>query len=95
MRTRADRRLLSALMAAVLAGVLFAGGCSKTIVITRYPAFFNDSMKDMAVAVVPFRNETNVSGAGNIVGDMLTRALMNNSTYCAVSFESLGISVSV
>lgn len=61
-----------------LCGV-FAGGCSKEITITQQPEFWTPELK--TVAVVPFKNLTNVKDAGQMVSDSLANALMANGTY--------------
>jgi len=65
-------------MLLLIASVL-AAGCSKEIVITQYPPFYDGSIK--AIAVTPFRNQTGVQDAGNIISDKLATRLMANGTY--------------
>lgn len=59
--------------------VLLAAGCTKQITITQYPAFWTDDLK--TVAVVPFRNTTNVQGAGETIAEQLARGMAANRTY--------------
>ncbi len=55
------------------------GGCSKKIWITRYPSFWTPDLK--SVAVVPFRNSTSSSTAGQLIADRLAATLAANGTY--------------
>ncbi|MCE5326687.1 MAG: CsgG/HfaB family protein [Planctomycetaceae bacterium] len=69
--------------AAVLAAL--CGGCTKTITITRYPAFYDPSLK--SVAVVPFRG--NNSAASLAISDALAGAMAANGTYAVYNRNDL------
>ncbi len=60
-------------------GAAALGGCTKKITIAQYPAFYDGSIK--AIAVTPFRNQTRVRSAGNVISDKLAGLLAANKTY--------------
>jgi len=64
---------------ALLIAAAAGGGCTKKIWITQIPPFYDRSIQ--AIAVTPFRNQTGVRGAGNIISDRLAAMLMANGTY--------------
>ncbi len=70
------RKVLLALLAGA---VSTAAGCSKKIWVIQTPDFYTPDLK--TVAVVPFRNQTDWTGAGDIISDKLAAALMANGAY--------------
>lgn len=62
-----------------LLATMLAAGCGTKIVVQGIPSFYRPELK--ALAVLPFRNLTNVQGAGEIVADKLAAALAANGTY--------------
>jgi len=78
--------LVLAVLSALIVGL---GGCSKSIWITQYPTFYTDSMKGMSIAAVPFKNRTNVKGAGTALSDELASALQQNGTYKVFNRDNL------
>jgi hypothetical protein len=67
----------------VLAAACLAG-CSKEVQIVRFPVYWTDGMEKMRIAVVPFRNQTAVRGAGQAVSDELANTLSAAGTYRGV-----------
>lgn len=67
------------LVLAALICAMAVVGCGKKITISRYPAFYNTSLK--TVAIVPFRNSSGVQEAGLTISDSLATAMMANGTY--------------
>ncbi len=65
--------------ALVAAAALTSVGCTQKITITNYPEFYSPELQ--TVAVVPFTNQTNWRGAGEICADKLATALRNNGAY--------------
>ena len=63
----------------VLVVGFLAGGCSQKITVWRVPPFWSPELK--SIVVVPFRNRTNVRGAGQVISDQLADALRFNGTY--------------
>jgi hypothetical protein len=55
------------------------GGCETKFTVSHYPDFYKPSIT--SVAVLPFENETNRKGAGEIVAVHLSAALAANGTY--------------
>ncbi len=63
-----------------LCGMLMAlGGCAKSFKAREYPAFYDSSLR--TVAIVPFRNQTYAPGAGLLVAQDMAMALRVNGTY--------------
>lgn len=75
------------LLLGLLAGVLSAGGCSAKIWVIQTPDFYTPKLK--TIAVVPFRNQTDWRGAGDILGDKLASALMANGAYTVFNRNDL------
>jgi hypothetical protein len=63
------------------------GGCSKKIWVIQTPDFYTPAIK--TIAVVPFRNQTDWRGAGDILGDKVASALMANGTYTVFNRNDL------
>lgn len=82
-------RSLKCLAVLALFATAMTAGCSKSIVITQYPAFYDGSIKTIAVA--PFRNQTDAANAGNIVSDSLSSMLMANGTYKVYNRNDMGV----
>lgn len=59
--------------------ICVAGGCSQKITIMQYPEFYSEDLK--TIAVVPFRNTTNIKSAGDTVAEQLARSLAGTGTY--------------
>lgn len=72
-------RRLSILSLLAIASACLVAGCGKKITITQYPAFYSPDLKN--IAVLPFRNASDVKQAGDAFSDHLTRAVMGNGTY--------------
>ncbi len=76
------------IFAAVCLCLVFAAsvpGCTKKMTITQYPEWWTPEMENVAIAVVPFRNQTNDSRAAEILSDELANALRaNGRTYRSV-----------
>jgi len=70
------------LAAGGILAALFAGGCSQKMTVWRVPPFWSRELK--SIVVVPFRNSTNVQGAGQVISDQLADALKFNGTYTNV-----------
>jgi hypothetical protein len=64
-----------------------ASGCTKTIVVRRYPAFWTPELK--TVAVLPLANDSLDVRAGEFMTDRLTEALRANGTYEVVGAGEL------
>jgi hypothetical protein len=77
MTPRGSRR--AALMVMLAGALSLLGGCSKKIWVTQVPDFYTPDLK--TVAVVPFRNQSDWKGAGDIIADKLAAALMANGSY--------------
>lgn len=73
------KRFGKLLSVTVFLALSLVGGCSKKITVYRIPAFWTEDLKSLVV--VPFRNQTNMRGAGEVISDQLTGALMHNGTY--------------
>jgi len=86
---RESSRLFKGLSLSALLAAMLATGCSKKIVITQYPAFYDGSIK--TIAVTPFRNQTNQKDAGNIISDRLAAMLMANQTYKVYNRNDTGV----
>lgn len=63
----------------LVAGLSVVGGCSKKIWVIQTPDFYTPDLK--TVAVVPFRDQSGWRGAGEIISDKLSSALMANGAY--------------
>jgi len=72
-------RVPAATAVALLIALAALGGCSKKITIIQYPTFYDQNIK--TIAITPFRNQTGVKNAGNIVSDKLAALLAANRTY--------------
>jgi hypothetical protein len=72
-------RIASLRTTLVLLICLIAAGCSQKITITQYPEFYSEDLK--TVAVVPFRNTTNIKTAGDTIAEQFARSLAGTQTY--------------
>ena len=73
------KHLSHAVLAVLVVTAALSAGCSKEITIMQYPVFYTPDLK--TIAVLPFRNQSGVQGAGEIISDRLAAALSANGTY--------------
>ena len=76
MRTR--RRLDRIVAVVVCLSAFSVVGCTKKMKVLHRPAWTSTIRR---IAVVPFRNESGIAGAGRIVSDQVAAALANNGAY--------------
>ena len=62
--------------------LIVLGGCSQSFTAREYPAFYDPSLR--TVAIVPFRNETQARSAGLMAAVDLAAALQVNGTYSII-----------
>ena len=74
-----SHRALRNTMIGLALPALLAGGCSQKIQIVQVPEFYNPDLK--AIAIAPFRNQTDWQGGGEIISDKVAAGLMANGTY--------------
>ena len=67
--------------------LIVLGGCSQSFTAREYPAFYDPSLR--TVAVVPFRNETHAPSAGLMATVDLAAALQVNGTYSIIPPQKL------
>ena len=74
---------------AVISSLLLVSlaGCGKKIVVVQYPPFEAEGLE--TIAVMPFRNQTTVDSAGQIIADKLAAAMMANGSYTVYSRNDL------
>jgi hypothetical protein len=75
---RIRRHLHRFVAVALCVGALSAVGCSKKIKVLHRPPWTTTIQR---IAVVPFRNESGVAGAGRVVSDQFAAALAGNQAY--------------
>ena len=64
-----------------------AGGCTKTLVVDRYPRFYDPKLK--TVAVLPFDSTARYRHAGRLLAHHLAAALTANRSYTVIGPDRL------
>ncbi len=71
----------------VLTMIVLTAGCGSKVWVIRYPEFYDDKIK--TVAVIGFENRTDFEGAGDIVAATLADGLRTNGAYDIISPDEL------